>query len=177
MPRVRRPNKAVDSSSGSLKASDTPDYRNLHVNVIDDENITSSSDEDIDDPVVTTYDIFISDQLKEHLYLLQYPIRSSEEQYYDQDVPYTARMKPKEGTLEVDVPLDQNNISVLRGEKFAGNLQAEHGIKQEISVLERQRLSGKTHENEASYFVGIFRGSMNSLYVSSNFQTRYTWHQ
>jgi len=71
---------------------------------------SASSDEDYeDDPVVKTYDVFLSDQLANQIYLVQYPIRNADEQYYDDNAALDARIKPNEGVLEVDVPISASN--------------------------------------------------------------------
>lgn len=157
---MTRPRK---SSKVLADLSEREEIKTIEVSDEESEDITSSSDEDDDDPVVNTYDVFVSNQLKDHIYLLQYPLRNPDEQYYDHSAPYEARMKAKEGILELDVPVDPNNFSILRGEKFAGHSQGDHSVKQELKVLDRQRLSGKTHTNEASYFVGLMRGSIFNL--------------
>jgi DNA-directed RNA polymerase-3 subunit RPC5 len=152
----QRAGKTALGGSGSI-----PHQSVKAIEIIDDtaEEPISSSDEELDDdPILKTYDVFISDQLKDHLYLLQYPIRNPDEQYYDESAPYEGRIKPKEGLLELDVPLDPNNFSLLRGEKFAGIGQGEHGVKLETMVLDRQRFTGRIHQNEANYFVGVVRG-------------------
>jgi hypothetical protein len=122
----------------------------------DEEEETFSSDEEFDDdPIVKSFDVFVSDQLKEHIYLLQYPIRNPEEPYSDEYKPSEARIKPQEGLLEVDVPIDKMNYSLLRGQKFAGG---QTDVKQEARDIDKQRLSGKTQISQANYFVGIMRG-------------------
>src|SRR5215471_13840389 len=74
---------------------------------IQDEGFSSADDEDCaDDPVVKTYDVFLSNQLKNHIYLLQYPIRNPDEEYLEENAPLLARMKPIEGAMELDVPID-----------------------------------------------------------------------
>ena len=155
MTRGRKPaNAAKPPATDSGKAIEL-----LEDDVDNDEDMSGSSDgEDDYDPIVEKYNVFVSDQLKDHMYLLQYPIRNPDEEYHGEYAPLSARMKPKEGNIEVDVPLESNNFSLLRGEKFGGHSQTEHGIKQEVKVLDRQRLSGKAHNKEASYFVGVVRG-------------------
>jgi DNA-directed RNA polymerase-3 subunit RPC5 len=135
----------------------------------DDNEVLSSEDDDGDDPVLQTYDVFISDQLKDHIYLLQYPIRNPQEQYYDESVPFEARIKPTEGVLEIDVPFDPNNLSFIRGEKFAGH-STEPGVKREARVLDRQRLSGMTQPSEANYFVAMTRRGTRSSQSTANLQ-------
>lgn len=90
-----------------------PSSSNIEPVQIDDspEYIASgSSDEEYeDDPVVKTYDVFLSDQLADQIYLVQYPIRNPDEQYYDDNAALGARIKPNEGVLEVDVPISASN--------------------------------------------------------------------
>jgi DNA-directed RNA polymerase III subunit RPC5 len=123
----------------------------------DDNDSVSSRDQLEDDPVLKTYDVFISDQLKDHIYLVQYPIRNPQEPYSDESAPLEARIKPREGTLELDVPLDPNNLSLIRGEKFAGH-SSDTGVKREARILDRQRLSGTAQPSPANYFVAMTRG-------------------
>lgn len=156
MPPRRRRTKDPEEESrdhGEI-AIEIPD------NIDDDDSPSSEDDEYDDDPVVKTYDVFVSDQLKDHIYLLQYPIRSQDEQYYAESAPLEARMKPKEGTLELDVPIDPHNYSIFRGEKFAGHQQTESGVKRETRPLDRQRLSGTTQPLHASYFAAVMRGGL-----------------
>jgi DNA-directed RNA polymerase III subunit RPC5 len=155
MPPRRRRTKDIEEESAVQreKAIEIPDD-------IDDDDSPSSDEDYDDDPIVKTYDVFVSDQLKDHIYLLQYPIRNQDEQYYDESAPLEARMKPKEGTLELDVPIDTHNFSILRGEKFAGHSQTESGVKRETKPLDRQRLSGTAQPLQASYFVAVMRGGL-----------------
>jgi RPC5 protein len=127
---------------------------------IQDEPFSSTDDEECDDdPVVKTYDVFLSNQLKDHIYLLQYPIRNLDEEYLDENAPSLVRMKPIEGTMELDVPIDTINFSALLGEKFAGSY-TDSNTKSETKKLDRQRLSGKPQQNQANYFLGVMRGGV-----------------
>ena len=132
---------------------------NEEILIEDDEASSTSEEEDDDDPVVKTYDVFLSNQLKEYLYLLQFPIRNPDEEYVDETAPLFTRMKPKEGTVEIDVPIDSTYFSTQRGEKFALS-SGDPNIKSEGRVLDRQRLNGKPQPNQANYFVGVIRGSL-----------------
>jgi RPC5 protein len=162
---LRKPAPGEDSSF--------PNQGDRTTEIVDDdaEDEFSSSDAELDDdPVVKTYDVCISDQLKDHLYLVQYPIRNPEEQYYGESAPYEGRIKPRGGLLELDVPLDRNNFSLLRGEKFAGAASSD-GVKQESKVLDRQRFGGRVHQTEANYFVGVVYGGI-VLHGIRSYQTR-----
>lgn len=151
-PRRRKPAKGAEITAAEQEGS--------RIEIADDSednDSLSSEDEDEDDPVIKTYDVFVSDQLKDHIYLLQYPIRNPQEQYYEDSAPFEARIKPKEGMLELEVPFDPNNLSLIRGEKFAGQ-SADSGVKRESRVLDRQRLSGIAQPSQANYFVAMTRG-------------------
>jgi RPC5 protein len=124
---------------------------------LQDDYFSSDEEEYNDDPVIKTYDVFFSNQLMDQIYLLQYPIRNPDEQYLDDCAPLLARIKPNEGSLELDVPIDVQNYSSFRGEKFAGS-PADANVKPENNVLDRQRLNGKRQPNQANYFVGTIRG-------------------
>lgn len=126
-----------------------------------------SEDDNDDDPVVKSYDVFISNQLKDYIYLLQYPIRNPDEEYYDQSAPYNARIKPNEGSFDLDVPIDNRNYSISRGDKFGGS-QMDSGIKTDSKTFDRQRLSGKCQSNQANYFVGVFTGGSIPLVTSAH---------
>lgn len=151
-PRRRNSNKEPEDES-FVKMKETMEIKDD----IDQDEALSSSEEDEydDDPVVKTYDVF-SNQLKDQIYLLQYPIRNPDEKYFDNSAPFVARIKPNEGSLELDVPIDTQNYSIHRGEKFAGS-HADSNVKPETKVLDRQRLTGKSQPNQASYFVGVMR--------------------
>lgn len=148
--------KVVDSEIHSIEVPEDLD---------EDESPSSSEDEIEDDPVVKTYDLFVSNQLKDHVYLLQYPLRLPTDQYAEESAPFEARIKPNEGTLELDVPIFSGNSNVLRQQKFAGS-QTESKGKAETKVIDRQRLSGKSHPNQANYFVATVRGGSRPAFVN-----------
>lgn len=54
------------------------------------------------------YDVYITPSLAEHIYLLQYPIRSREQPYNDRNGarPTEMRIKPRAGFLEMDVDMN-----------------------------------------------------------------------
>jgi hypothetical protein len=129
---------------------------------VQDEAFSSTDNEECDDdPVVKTYDVFLSNQLKDHIYLLQYPIRNPDEEYLDESAPLLARMKPTEGAMELDVPIDTINFNAIFGEKFAGS-PTDSNTKTETKKFDRQRLSGKPQQNQANYFLGVMRGGVTS---------------
>lgn len=91
----------------------------LPINVSDDSSPTSSDDDssgpqgvdldlDDDDPVVCSYDIHITASQAPDLYIFQYPVRSKNKPYTKAEnaCPLEARLKPKSGLIEVDVPMN-----------------------------------------------------------------------
>lgn len=156
MPRQR--GKTNEESENDKSSSEMKETIEVDDNLFQDDYLSSSDEEEYNnDPVIKTYDVFFSNQLMDQIYLLQYPIRNPDEQYLDDCAPLLARIKPNEGSLELDVPIDAQNYSSFRGEKFAGS-PADSNVKPENKVLDRQRLSGKRQPNQASYFVGTMRG-------------------
>jgi hypothetical protein len=168
MPRRRKATKDT--------GDDPEEQRNaIEINDDDNEDEGISSDEDFDDdPTVRTYDIFMSDQLKEHIYLLQYPIRNPEDPYCNDYLPSEARIKPNEGLLEVDVPIVKQDFSFLHGQKSAGT--QSDGVRQEARDMDQQRLSGKTQTNQANYFLATMRGSSPCV-TSANIKGKCTFLQ
>jgi DNA-directed RNA polymerase-3 subunit RPC5 len=61
--------------------------------------------DDEDDPIVAEYDVYITPESDEHIYLLQYPNRERGRPYNEENksAPTELRIKPKTGFLEVDV--------------------------------------------------------------------------
>jgi DNA-directed RNA polymerase-3 subunit RPC5 len=68
---------------------------------VDDDTNSNTSD----DPVVAEYNIFITPQMQEQLYLLQYPTRERKQPYTAANaaLPNELRIKPKIGFVEVDI--------------------------------------------------------------------------
>lgn len=60
-----------------------------------------------EDPVVAEYDVFITPEMAEQVYLLQYPNRDRGLPYNDgtRMKPLEMRIKPKAGFIELDVPM------------------------------------------------------------------------
>jgi DNA-directed RNA polymerase-3 subunit RPC5 len=75
------------------------------------------SDSDAD-PVIAEYNVFVTPQLKEQLYLLQYPSRARSTPYdaAHATLPSELRIKPKTGFLEVDIgATTRANFDKLKG--------------------------------------------------------------
>jgi len=154
---AKRSNREPEDGSPNKKT----ETMEMHDDTGQDESLPSSSEEEEygDDPVLKTFDVFVSNQLKDNIYLLQYPIRNPDEQYFDDSAPLLARLKQNEGAMELDVPIDTQNYNASRGEKFA-SAHMDPNVKSENKVLNQQRLSGKAQSNQANYFVAVVRGGI-----------------
>ncbi|EOD48254.1 putative dna-directed rna polymerase iii complex subunit rpc37 protein [Neofusicoccum parvum UCRNP2] len=74
-----------------------------------------------DDPVTAEYDVFITPELEEQIYLLQYPNRGRDQPYNERynSKPVEVRMKPNTGFIEVDVPMNVHaNYDKRKGVKW-----------------------------------------------------------
>lgn len=83
-------------------------------------------DED-DDPIVAEYDVFVTPELSEDIYLLQYPNRNANQPYNTRSgvTPGDMRIKPKTGHLEME--LNQNtksNFDLYKALKWGDTLAA-----------------------------------------------------
>ena len=72
----------------------------------DDDDLDGYESED--DPIVREYDVYMTSELAQSLYLFQYPVRSGMKPYTkaQNSCPVDARLKPKSGLVEVDVPVN-----------------------------------------------------------------------
>ncbi|QSL66716.1 hypothetical protein MERGE_001100 [Pneumocystis wakefieldiae] len=113
-----------------------------------------------DDPIIKTYNIYISSYLNDKLYLFQYPIRPSSQPYIEESLnkPLELRIKPKSGIVEIDVPIyTKQYYNKERGIKFSKNLENDFS-KNKYSILNFQTLSSKISPCRNYYMVGIIRG-------------------
>jgi DNA-directed RNA polymerase III subunit RPC5 len=127
-----------------------PPQEERPIEILDDIEGLDSDEEPDDDPVIKTYDVFVSNQLKDHIYLLQYPIRNPDEQYYDDFAPFNARIRPKEGSMEVDVSINRPPARELD--------RKDSAVNSDTNAMTRQRLSGKSQLNQANYFAAVING-------------------
>ena len=67
-------------------------------------------EDDEEDTVVAEYDVFITPELSEQIYLLQYPNRVREKPYNERtnSKPMEMRIKPKSGFMELDLAIKTN---------------------------------------------------------------------
>ena len=101
--------------------------------------LSDTSDSDLD-PVIKTYDIYLTTALTPHLHLFQYPVRSSTLPYSHMTgaCPTNARMKPQSGVVELDIPINTvRNYDQEKGRRWGEALRKAR--------LEREaRISGSS---------------------------------
>ncbi|PVH92449.1 hypothetical protein DM02DRAFT_276554 [Periconia macrospinosa] len=93
----------------------------------------TAADADEDDPVVTEYDVFITPEIQEQLYVLQYLNRPPDERLVEETgtKPSSLRIKPQSGFVEVDVPVDiRNNFNRQMGVRWGEALRKTKQIGQ-----------------------------------------------
>jgi DNA-directed RNA polymerase III subunit RPC5 len=76
--------------------------------------------------VIAEYDVFITPDLEEQIYLLQYPNRLRDDPYNASrgNAPLEMRLKPNAGFVEVDIPLNVvEYFDKLKGIKFGEALR------------------------------------------------------
>ncbi|ORY05032.1 hypothetical protein K493DRAFT_253077 [Basidiobolus meristosporus CBS 931.73] len=139
---------------------------------MDVDNVVSENMEE--DEVVQEIDVYLSQQLAQHLYLFQYPIRTHS--FGKNTGPTQARIKPKSQIFELDIPLETNAPTYNRekGEElglgvnddpFKTILDERMGTKQnKASLMNKQTLASSLVPAQTNYMVGAFRNG--ALYMS-----------
>lgn len=113
---------------------------------------------DDDDPVVREIPVHLADELRNNLYLVQFPLRPTYRPM--PEPPRRARVKPKNQLMQLDFPVDQ------RSEHF--DQDAEDYIKQKTL-----RLQSSCVPALSNYAVGVFRqGQLHLTPLSSIMQMR-----
>ncbi|KAF2083688.1 hypothetical protein K490DRAFT_69574 [Saccharata proteae CBS 121410] len=100
-----------------------------------------------EDPVTAEYDVYITPELEEQIYLLQYPNRGREQPYNDRNnaKPLEMRLKPESGFIEMDVPMN-----------VYANYDRRKGVTWGEAILKAQE-HGESHFGMASGFSGLAR--------------------
>ncbi|KAL1643750.1 hypothetical protein SLS58_004766 [Diplodia intermedia] len=103
-----------------------------------------------DDPVLAEYDVFITPELEEQIYLLQYPNRGRDQPYNERSnsKPLEVRMKPNTGFIEVDVPVNVH-----------GNYDKRKGVKWGEAMRMAQD-NGESAFGLAAGFSGLAKGAV-----------------
>ncbi|SMR61269.1 unnamed protein product [Zymoseptoria tritici ST99CH_3D1] len=84
-----------------------------------------------DDPVTAEYDVYLTPELQEHIYLLQYPNRPRNRPYSKAfgATPQEMRIKPTAGYMEVDVKLNtEQNFNKYMGLKWGDANRASRDL-------------------------------------------------
>lgn len=123
----------------------------MEVDEIDEQDVKSSGDEykdadEEDDPVVQEFAVFSSNNLGDNIRLLQYPTRSVYRPLVEDQGRgiREARIKPKSGIVEVDIPLVTN--------KFYDKEKGESW-----NNVDRQTFGGVLKQGQGRYMVGVFK--------------------
>lgn len=79
--------------------------------------------DDLEDPVVKEIDVYLSKELTDKMYLLQYPVRPKQSNY-DEVTHLSAKIKPKQQKLELEVALNTSsaNYDRSKGEQVSAVL-------------------------------------------------------
>jgi DNA-directed RNA polymerase-3 subunit RPC5 len=74
-----------------------------------------SFEDEENDPVIAEYDVYMTPELQEQIYLLQYPNGDRDETYsHTFDTPTGVRIKPKSGFMEIDL---ETNVHITFDKK------------------------------------------------------------
>lgn len=134
-----------------LSAEDGVQATSDHENDLHEEE-SDDAEEEEDDPIEKTYEIYGTTGLNKQLHLFQYPIRPSDRVYNDLDRPCGARLKPRCGHLEVEIPIPDSAY-----------YDRQRGTEWTDTPLKKQSLAG-TIARGRHYLIGVTRGD--ELHVS-----------
>lgn len=115
-----------------------------------------------DDPVIQEIDVYLAKSLAEKLYLFQYPVRPASMTY--DDIPHlSAKIKPKQQKVELEMAIDTLNPSYCRskGEQIALNVDgacADETSTYSSKLMDKQTFcSSQTTSNTARYAAALYR--------------------
>lgn len=115
-----------------------------------------------DDPVVQEIDVYLAKSLVEKLYLFQYPVRPASMTY--DDIPHlSARIKPKQQKVELEMAIDTLNPNYCRskGEQIALNVDgtcADETSTYSSKLMDKQTFcSSQTTSNTSRYAAALYR--------------------
>ncbi|XP_065900043.1 DNA-directed RNA polymerase III subunit RPC5-like [Dysidea avara] len=100
---------------------------------------------DVDDPVVSEGNVYVSQSLTEHLYVFQYPNRPACYSRDQQNI-LKSRIKPVQNKveLEVSLPMDTGNYSNSKGESIATRIGCGVAdLDYERGMMDKQVLTSK----------------------------------
>ncbi|KAK9450093.1 Sin-like protein conserved region-domain-containing protein [Limtongia smithiae] len=141
---------ALNRQHGVIKIEDdtfmdidgVPDV-NTAPSIIDSATPTGLETDDIEDPIIADFPIFLSTQLADHLHVLQYPSRHRSRPYTGSSAVLDFRSKPEAGIVQLDIPMDTTRF-----------YDTEKGAR--WGDVDRQTLGGVVVHNKG-HMVGIFQ--------------------
>ncbi|BFZ53154.1 hypothetical protein PYCC9005_000177 [Savitreella phatthalungensis] len=155
---IHPPSSAVDGTiltATGLRASEEivpPGSAIPHADdaVLEDDNtalrFSDPTNDDDDDPIEYSYDLFSAPAMADTLHLLQYPMRPRDQAYRGAETPAGARFKAKTGWLEVDVPIPETQF-----------YDTENADRWTSKWLKQQTIGGKI-VGSRHYAVGVRYG-------------------
>ncbi|KAF5900668.1 DNA-directed RNA polymerase III subunit RPC5, partial [Clarias magur] len=117
---------------------------------------------DEDDPIIQELDVYLAKSLSDKLYLFQYPVRPAN-MNYDDMTHLTAKIKPKQQKVEVEVAIDTMSPNYCRskGEQIALNVDGtslEDSSTYSIKMMDKQTFSSiQATTNTSRYAAAVFR--------------------
>lgn len=115
-----------------------------------------------DDPIIQEIDVYLAKSLSDKLYLFQYPVRPAN-MNYDDMTHLTAKIKPKQQKVEIEVAIDTMSPNYCRskGEQIALNVDGtslEDSSTYSIKMMDKQTFSSiQATTNTSRYAAAVFR--------------------
>ncbi|XP_069761698.1 DNA-directed RNA polymerase III subunit RPC5 isoform X2 [Narcine bancroftii] len=116
-----------------------------------------------DDPIIQEIDVHLAKSLAEKLYLFQYPVRPATMKY-DDVTHLSARIKPKQQKVEVEMAIDTMSPNYCRskGEQIALNVDGastdDSGSTYVTKLMDKQVFSSiQSAVNTSRYAVAVYR--------------------
>ncbi|CAG8509110.1 7411_t:CDS:2 [Acaulospora morrowiae] len=153
------------SSDSDIDEGDLSAQSNQRGN--DSLDVDSISDLDPDE-IVKEIPIYLSQQLSNKLYVVQFPVRPSANPYVGKNTPREARYKPQSDKLELDIPLQTNSLwyNRDRGEELMLGLNDKEAQTiydrtwkrdQSDGLLDKQTLQSTVVPPQANYWMGVMK--------------------
>lgn len=116
---------------------------------------------DDDDPIIQEIDVYLAKSLLEKLYLFQYPVRPGS-MSYDNAAHLSARIKPKQQKVELEVAMDTMSPNYCRskGEQIALNVDgtsSEDSNTYSTKMMDKQAFTSiQATTNTSRYAAAVF---------------------
>ncbi|CAI2182774.1 11193_t:CDS:2 [Funneliformis geosporum] len=161
-----------------FKLSDSEVFESITENVIvtpskvsqdDSCMIMSDSDTELDpNDIIQDIPIYLSQQLSNELYIIQYPVKPRTNPYVGNNIPREARFKQLSQKLEFDIPLQTNSqwYNHDRGEELALGLNDKEARtiydrswrrERNDGLLDKQTLQSTIVQPQATYWMGVVK--------------------